>query len=238
MAPCSEFPNDNPGLHLGALWMCPEVLGAPSCELRELAAPEPDATPVIDAAAEALDETPELEVLALEDCDEAATDEDDDLEDPIEIVDDLSLDGAVDESESIADPFLKFVAALEETARSLGAGQDQLSCIRALFGVTRWEAVDPGAPAIEALVAAQIVVKSESARAHGVTRGREFTEQVLAWQGILRGESEDFALCTALDEWAADVVARVMGSPARTEGIRRELRRLGVAAFGLVADAA
>jgi hypothetical protein len=61
---------------------------------------------------------------------------------------------------------------------------------------------------------------------------------VLAWQGILRGESEDFGALGPLDEWAADVVARVVGNPARADGIRRELRRRGVAAFGVVADAA
>ena len=77
----------------------------------------------------------------------------------------------------------------------------------------------------------------------GIRRSSGFTAKVLAWQGILRGESEDFALSDGgalepLDEWAADVLARVLGAPARTDGIRRELRRRGVAAFGLVASAA
>jgi hypothetical protein len=58
-----------------------------------------------------------------------------------------------------------------------------------------------------------------------------------AWRGILRGESEDYDACGAatLDEWAADVVSRVVGGAGRSDGIRRELRRRGVAAFGLVA---
>ena len=61
--------------------------------------------------------------------------------------------------------------------------------------------------------------------------------QAAAWRGILRGESEDYEACgsTTLDEWAASLVARVVGGAPRADGIRRELRRRGVAAFGLVA---
>ena len=33
LAACAEFPNDNPGLHLGAIWYCGEVTGGPVCEL-------------------------------------------------------------------------------------------------------------------------------------------------------------------------------------------------------------
>jgi hypothetical protein len=41
-----------------------------------------------------------------------------------------------------------------------------------------------------------------------------------------------------LDEWCAGLLAKIMGSPSRVEGLRRDLRGRGVAAFGLVADAA
>jgi hypothetical protein len=37
-----------------------------------------------------------------------------------------------------------------------------------------------------------------------------------------------------LDEWAADLLARLLGAPARATGLRRDLRSRGVAAFGLV----
>jgi len=204
-------------------------------------ASERDATGEPRPAAEvstAVDEcTPEVAVLSGEDEAQDQDEEDDgEGDDPIEIVDEMSVDGSA--GVAVPDPFATFMTALEETAASLGAGPHQLACVRALFGVTRWDAIEPGPPAIEALVDAKIVVASEARRANGLSRGREFTEQVLAWQGILRGKSEDFTMCTALDEWAADVVARVMGTPIRAEGIRRELRRRGVAAFGLVADAA
>jgi hypothetical protein len=83
-------------------------------------------------------------------------------------------------------------------------------------------------------VAGQVLVRD----AGGLARTSAFTSQVLAWQGILRGESEDFGPLGPLDEWTADVVARVVGNPGRADGIRQELRRRGVAAFGMVTDAA
>ncbi|MGH7435097.1 MAG: hypothetical protein ACRENE_05425 [Polyangiaceae bacterium] len=60
-----------------------------------------------------------------------------------------------------------------------------------------------------------------------------------AWQSVIRGQSEDFSDCgtTALDEWAAGIVARVVGN-GRSDAIRREVRRRGVAAFGFMAEAA
>jgi hypothetical protein len=257
-APCAEFPNGNAALHRGAVWECADVVGAPSCEF-------PEAKLTARADPQILSPSLCLPVQPLS----LVADDEDDEDEPglIEVVDELTLDGAVDEFElavaapgaesdaalgdrdederepAAHDPFVTLVGALEDTALALGAGEPGVACLRALFGVTRWDAIDaiaaadPGAPAIEALLAGRILVRSE-ARANAVARASGFTEQVLAWQGILRGETEDFALCAALDEWAADVLARVLGAPARAETIRRELRRRGVAAFGLVANAA
>jgi hypothetical protein len=61
-----------------------------------------------------------------------------------------------------------------------------------------------------------------------------------AWRAIILSESDDFAACGAktLDEWAADLVAQALTAPSKTEIVRRELRARGVAAFGLVPDAA
>jgi hypothetical protein len=62
----------------------------------------------------------------------------------------------------------------------------------------------------------------------------------IAWRAILRGESDDFAACGAksLDEWAAEALARFLDAPAKVATFRRELRARGVAAFGLVPQAA
>ncbi len=170
---------------------------------------------------------------------------------PIEIVDELSFEDAVDDGLVVAepagagaepapaDPFARLVSSLEEVARGLGARDEGIACLAALFGQTRLDGFNPGECAAEALVAAGVVARG----ARGFSRSQTFTAKVLAWQGILRGESEDFSLpdggaLDPLDEWAADLVARVVGPPARADLIRRELRRRGIAAFGLVAEAA
>jgi hypothetical protein len=41
-----------------------------------------------------------------------------------------------------------------------------------------------------------------------------------------------------LDEWCAALIAGVLGQNVRADGLKRELRRRGVAAFGLVEQAA
>jgi len=190
-AACAEFPNENPALHLGAIWLCLDVCGEVTCE----------------RPAES-----ELEH-------EAPWDPEEDDGD-IEIVDDLGFDDPV--GESIAppvpapeDPFLSLVAILEDVARASGAGEDALSTLRALLGQQRIEAA-------------------------ATDDHRRLRSAALAWQGILRGESEDFAACgpATLDEWGAAVVATALGAHARAELIKRELRRRGVAAFGLVDRAA
>jgi hypothetical protein len=174
----------------------------------------------------------------------------------IEIVDELAVDDPVEEGASTSaeladrqplaaadgDPFARLVQVLDDAARGLGAGPGDTSCLRALFGFANAGAISPGERAVEALLAGNVLVRES----RGLARTNGFSRQVLAWQGILRGESEDFGVpgdgalepLGPLDEWSADIVARVVGNPARADGIRRELRRRGVAAFGLVADAA
>ena len=182
--------------------------------------------------------------------------EDDDEGEPIEIVDELSFDaevhggpgdelpfdglheGAGDEPPPI-DPFTQLVTALAGVARALGAGDTAVASLDGLLGQARFDGGALDERAAEALVAGAVIVRGT----RGFARAPAFTARVLAWQGILRGESEDFALADGgalepLDEWAADLLARIVGPPTRADGIRRDLRRRGVAAFGLVADAA
>jgi hypothetical protein len=181
----------------------------------------------------------------------------DDDDDPIEIVDELSFDdeeAVLDEGENLpaeadaveraregasADPFAHLVSSLKEVARALGAGDEGVACLDALFGQARLAEVAAGERVAAALVAGGVIAPS----ARGLVRSSAFTARVVAWHGILRGESEDFSLpdggaLEPLDEWAADVLARIVGPPARAESIRRDLRRRGIAAFGLVAEAA
>jgi hypothetical protein len=110
--------------------------------------------------------------------------------------------------EGAADAYSIFVAALTDVALGFGADPVGVDRLRGMLGETRVDGLSADAG----------------------TR---------AWRNIIRGQAEDFSECGArtLDEWAADVVAHVVGG-ARTDAIRRELRKRGVAAFGFMAEAA
>jgi hypothetical protein len=166
----------------------------------------------------------------------------DDAEDGDEIVvEDLppldetaSVEGAA-VAESIAlpaasdDPFTVLLGSLVDVA--LGAGSPHVaSVLPALLLEARLE---PGlaADVTKALTEANIASQDALTPA--------FIAQMQAWRAILLGTSDDFGACgpAMLDEWAADLVARLLGAPSRAAQLRRELRDHGVAAFGLV-DAA
>jgi hypothetical protein len=233
---CAEFPNDNPALHRGAIWLCLDVTGAAVCEL-----PAPEVLAEILAAAVVADELqePEIEVVVATPLAEPPTDptppvlEAEDEADDIEIVDELAFDEVIDESplpevvnasgsESDGgiepaqdDPFVALAGVLEGVAGAAGASEGAIASLRIVLGRER--------------------VTAETGDDLLVLR-----EQAAAWQGILRGDSEDFGACgvASLDEWSSIALARCMGEPARADGLRRELRRRGVAAFGLVIEAA
>jgi hypothetical protein len=200
---CSEFPNDNPQLHCGALWVSTTIGEPPSCEL-PTRSPHVEPSPRVEMLPPAPAEIEEatLEALPTED-EETLEALAEDTDEAIEIVDDLGFDDAVDESP--ADAFAKLAGLVKDVARTFGADAEGSARIDTLLGL------DVASGAVE--------------------------PQAAAWRGILRGESEDYDACGAstLDEWAADVVSRVVGGAGRSDGIRRELRRRGVAAFGLVA---
>lgn len=58
-----------------------------------------------------------------------------------------------------------------------------------------------------------------------------------AWSAVLLGSSQDFAACgtTTLDRFGADLLAALLAVPAtRADELRRELRKAGIAAFGVL----
>lgn len=77
-------------------------------------------------------------------------------------------------------------------------------------------------------------------RAGAITDGaavtQAFAQTTRAWRAILRGVSDNLSACggASLDEWASDLLARLLGSPGQAATLRRELRARGVAAFGLI----
>jgi hypothetical protein len=130
-------------------------------------------------------------------------------------------------------PFEAFVAALVRVALERGATR-AAACLPGLFGL------EP--PTTEALDAATL----EALRARGILEreGRrptaEFSATASAWRDVLEGSGGDLARCgsTPLDAWAAGVLSALLNAPReRSEELRRELRKLGVAAFGLLAAA-
>jgi hypothetical protein len=60
-----------------------------------------------------------------------------------------------------------------------------------------------------------------------------------AWRDVLAGRG-DLSACgeLALDEWAALILCTLLGATSRAPELRRALRARGVAAFGLIAQAA
>jgi hypothetical protein len=107
------------------------------------------------------------------------------------------------------DAFTGFVEALTKVAMSLGGDPQAVHRLRSLLGQTRMDGVTTDARAI-------------------------------GWRGILLGESEDYSSCGSqtLDEWAAGLVVECVPGAGRPDGVKRELRKHGVAAFGFVANAA
>jgi hypothetical protein len=127
---------------------------------------------------------------------------------------------------AIDDPFTVLLCTLADVA--VGAGSPHVASV--LPGLLLHGRLDHAMPddAAQALAEADV--------AHGTEVTAAFIAQTHAWRAILLGTSDDFGACgnAMLDEWAADLVARLLGAPARAAALRRELRSRGVAAFGLV----
>lgn len=278
----SEFPNDNPSIHCGAIWICDDLTGPPRASLpllppvapRSVAelAPEPEAEFELDAAA--IEAAPATEAEAAPEArfDSLAPPEDDQadaalspiLVEELEPLEDASLEGELvpgPSSESAAaslvdsvvpvfdevvtvspvpnddsssalppapeDPFTILVCTLADIA--IGAGSPHVASMLPglLFDARLPETLD--GEVLETLRAAGICNDNE------VTPG--FVAITSAWRAILRGTSDDFDACGAamLDEWASDLLARLLSAPARAPALRQELRSRGVAAFGLAA---
>ena len=123
------------------------------------------------------------------------------------------------------DPWMILLSTLVDVA--IGAGSPHVaSLLPGLLLHGTLEAVPDEAK--EALAEADIF------RGNQVTP--VFVAQTHAWRGILLGTGDDFAACgnAMLDEWAAELLARLLGTSSRATSLKRELRSRGVAAFGLV----
>ncbi len=133
------------------------------------------------------------------------------------------------------EPFERYVQALVEVGLAAGAPARVMEVLPGMLGAARLNTQGLDGVAIDALVAAGMLVRAESG---AVTRADGFVAVAQAWRATMIGEDADFAVCTTtLDEWSAWIIATLAGMPQRQDGLRRELRARGVAAFGML-DAA
>ena len=124
------------------------------------------------------------------------------------------------------DPFTVLVSTLADVA--IGAGSPYVaSLLPALLLEGRLD---------HAMAADAAGALAEADVARGAEVSATFIGQTRAWRALLAGTSDDFAACgnAMLDEWAAELLARLLGAPSKATALRRELRSRGVAAFGLV----
>jgi hypothetical protein len=224
-AACSEFPNDNPALHEGTAWVVLSAVGRP----RAVKRPPPSelsAQPVRAAESLATEAVPPTQRAAEPRAERARAG-------AALAFDSGSAEQLTPEPDG-PDAFSRLVALLSKVALASGA--------------TRAAAVLPD------FVSGRVIERSalgeslcvgliESGHAIHNGAGIEMSDQVgsmaRAWCGVLSGQSEDLSACEeTLDCWSADLVAALAGAPVRAAEFRKELRRFGVAAFGLLADAA
>lgn len=72
--------------------------------------------------------------------------------------------------------------------------------------------------------------------AEGSAASEAFVATQSAWRDVLAGTSSNLAACGAntLDEWAAALLSALLTRPAaRSDELKRALRREGIAAFGM-----
>lgn len=213
-AHCGEFPNDNQELHCGTVWRERGVLYV-RAGLRAIADGDAGAS-----SSASVDEGVDTETTEANYDDGPA----------IEIVDELTFADTVDEA-PLGGDMEDDLPPLDEAPEAGDAPAEPsdlfTTFVEAMCDVAQSFGAGPdGVVHLRALLG--------QARIEGVaTEGR-----AAAWQGIIRGESEDFGPCGAqtLDEWAAGIVASVVSGSGRKEAIRSELRGRGIAAFGFMAQ--
>jgi len=127
------------------------------------------------------------------------------------------------------DPFTVLVCRLSDVAISAGAPH-VAALLPALLFEGQLTTTSLDAEAAQALRDGGLLAANSNEVAPS------FVSKTIAWREILRGTSDDFEAAgnVMLDEWAADVLARLLSTPARATTLRQELRTRGIAAFGLV----
>jgi hypothetical protein len=220
----SEFPNDNAEISGGAIWIGAELTGPARLEL----------APYQPVKAEAFvlffdDEEGELE-----------------LDGPLELeMSTGSLSLTVHEPEPLHENEPQHVEPVNEIAVATAFAHFEAALAAALMaqGASRAAALLPRLLRLEPLPAdtvAKEVWLTLQSRGYLDSNGRysqKFRDLCTAWSAVLQGSSQDFAACgtTTLDRFGADLLAALLAVPAtRADELRRQLRKAGIAAFGVL----
>jgi hypothetical protein len=137
--------------------------------------------------------------------------------------------------EAVIDVFDSFVAVLVAVADASGANAVATALPTLLAGEP--VASDPVSELLRRAPAASAsVFDNRDGRISLSAASRATTE---AWRAVLRGESGDLSACgtTTLDGWAGDILRGLGVGADGGMDVRRELRRRGVAAFGMLVAA-
>lgn len=212
----SEFPNDNVDISSGTRWLSEHLVGAVTAEL-----------PLEEERKSAVHEPVPSERFVL--CFE---DEEPYVDEPLELR--LTVDGPV-------------VVVERETPPALRHFQDAL--VQALMsrGASRAAALVPSLLKLLPLTAESLSPElSASLRSRGYFDENSrysdgFRSLCGAWVAVLSGTSDDISACgaTTLDGFGAQLLAALLTIPAtRADELRRELRKAGIAAFGVLEAAA
>ena len=124
-----------------------------------------------------------------------------------------------------------FVRAVAEVALAHGAAET------AAHAASLFKFGTPAPLALSALARAALLDGNIlEATDEGFHATSWFAKTSSAWQSMLRGEGGNLAACgeSTLDGFTADLIACLVAKPSMASTIRRDLRRRGIAAFGML----
>ncbi|HVY27977.1 MAG TPA: hypothetical protein VHB79_15580 [Polyangiaceae bacterium] len=238
----SEFPNDNAEISGGGFWVCESLTGPATFEPPLFEAPvltPPTFAPVVaepfvlwfDDDEGYVDGPVELELsdgaLSVAVHAPAAEQAPVALEDaPVE---DAPIVVEVPLEAGLAPAFAHFESALTAALMAQGASRSAALVPKLL----RLETLPGDALAKDV----QLTLQSRGyLDGHG-RYSQKYRDLCGAWSAVLHGSSQDFAACgtTTLDRFGAELLAALLAVPAtRADELRRELRKAGIAAFGVL----
>jgi hypothetical protein len=137
--------------------------------------------------------------------------------------------------DSPASDFSNYTAVMVRTLLDSGATR-AASVLQTWLNTGRLEAAELDAAAHRCLLSAGYLDAS------GHDQPSDCAQRTLeAWRAVLSGQSSDLSASgeRTLDEWSAGLVTALLGRSEQVAGeIKKRLRRAGIAAFGMIAQAA